>query len=176
MVKIKGHEIEVIVVKDSFQRRVVQSRNKIIDTLRRIGLTEDDVDIPLEAAIKRAPAAASWYFKGHHLHYSYRASGKFVDNLYIVFKVIELEVDSLVDKEKTIEEFTYEFSEDRDVEKQRKEARDLLGISHDATDLNLINKKYKVLAKECHPDMPNGDHDKFKALTRAHDILERELE
>ena len=175
--KIKGHEFNAVIAKDSFHRRAVQYRNKIIDTLRKIGLTEDDVEIPVEAAsMKKAPASATWYFEGYHLHYSYQASGKFVDNLYVVFKMIELEVNALLNEEMTINEFVSEFSEDKDVKKQREGARDLLGVSHDTTDLDLIDKKYKELAKEHHPDMPNGDISKFKAINRAHKMLRRELQ
>ena len=175
--KIKGHEFNAVIARDSFHRRAVQYRNKIIDTLRMIGITEDDADVPLEAAaMKKAPASATWYFEGYHLHYSYQASGKFVDNLYVVFKIIELEVNALINEERTINEFISEFSEDKDVKKQREGARNLLGISHDTIDMGIIDKNYKELAKQHHPDMPNGDIDKFKAINRAHKILKRELE
>ena len=175
-IKIKGHEFDAIIVRDSFQRKTVQFRNKIIDTLSKIGLTEDDSDIPIDTmAIKKAPAFASWYFNGYRLHYSYQG-GKFVDNLYVVFKVIELEVNELLSEKKTVDDFIREFSEDDDVEKQRKEARETLGLSHDTLDIELIDKKFKALAKEYHPDMSNGDLGKFKAINRAHKILKRELQ
>ncbi len=176
-IKLKGHEFDAISVKDSFQRKTVQFRNKIISTLSNLGLTEDDVDIPIDTlAIKKAPAFASWYFNGYRMHYSYQGAGKFVDNLYAVSKVIELEVSEVLDEKKTVEEFIREFSEDDDVEVQRKEAREILGVSHDTLDLELIDKKFKALAKEHHPDMPNGDHGKFKAINHAHKILKRELQ
>ena len=176
-IKIKGHEFDAIGVRDSFQRKAVQFRNKIIGTLSNIGLTEDDADIPIDTlAIKKAPAFASWYFNGYKLHYSYQGGNKFVDNLYVVFKVIELEVGELLNEKKTVDEFIREFSEDDDVEAQRKEARETLGVSHDTLDLELIDKKFKALAKEHHPDMPNGDLGKFKAINRAHKILKRELQ
>ena len=175
--KIKGHEINAIIAKDSYHRRAVQYRNKIIDTLRKIGLTEDDADVPVEAAaMKKAPASATWYFEGYYLHYSYTSSGKFVDNLNVVLKIIELEVNTLLNKKMTVNEFISEFSEDKDVKKQREKARDALGVGQDTIDLNLIDKKYKELAKQHHPDMPDGDTNKFKAINRAHKILKRELE
>ena len=174
---IKGHEFDAVIARDSFNRRSVQYANKIIDTLRKIGLTEDDVDIPIEAvAIKKAPAFATWYFEGYHLHYSYGSSERFVDNLYVVFKVIELEVDALLNEERTVNDFIAEFSEDKDVKKQREKARETLGVSPDTLDLDFIDKKYKELAKQYHPDMPKGDIDKFKAINRAHKILRRELQ
>ena len=43
-------------------------------------------------------------------------------------------------------------------------------------DMGLINKKYKVLAKEHHPDMPMGSTEKFKEINNAHKTLKRELE
>ena len=175
--KIKGHEFDAVIARDSFHRRAVQYANKIIDNLRKIGLTEDDVDIPIEAvAMKNAPTSATWYFEGYHLHYSYAASGRFVDNLYVVLKVIEHKVNALLNEEITINEFIAEFSEDKDIKKQREEARELLGVDKDTTDLEIIDKKYKELAKQHHPDMPNGDVDRFKAINRAHKILRRELQ
>ena len=86
------------------------------------------------------------------------------------------EVSALLNKQKTVDEFIHEFSEDTDIAKQRKEARELLGVDANSTDMALIDKKYKELAKELHPDKPNGDTEKFKAVNRAHKILKRELE
>lgn len=173
---IKGHEFNAIPARDSFNRRTLQLSNKIVETLKRIGLRVDDIDIPLEAvAIKKAPASATWYFQGYRLHYSYNGTNRFVDNLYVVFMVISLEVDDLIKEQKTVDEFIREFAEDDDVSDQRKKARELLGVEEDTMDISLINKRYKILAKECHPDMPNGDTEKFKALNRTHKILLREL-
>ncbi|MBI5389298.1 J domain-containing protein [Candidatus Woesearchaeota archaeon] len=174
---IKGHEFIAAPIRDSFHRRAVMFQNNILRTLRKLDLTEDDVDIPLErVAMKKAPASASWYFEGYHLYYSYQAGAKFVDNLFVVSKVIELEVNALMHGKKTITEFIHEFSEDKDIEAQRKKAREILGVEPDSLDLDLINKKYKTLAKEFHPDTSTGDAEKFKAINRAHKILKRELQ
>ena len=176
VVNIKGHEINVIPVRDSFTRRAVQFKNKIISALRNLGLTEDDIEVYIEpVAIKKAKASVSWYFNGHYLHYSYNSCHKFVDNLFVVLRVIELEIDSLINKQKTVEEFIREFSEDEDVEKQRKEARAVLGLKHDVVDLEVIDKAYKELAKQHHPDK-GGDDAEFKAINKAHKILRRELQ
>ncbi len=174
-VTIKGHTFTAIAAKDSFHRRAIQYANKILATLCQLGLTEDDVDVPLETlAIKRSSASATWFFEGYRMHYSYQG-GKFVDNLYVVFKVIDLEVHALINNHKTFHEFISEFTEDEEVEAQRKEARELLGVNADCIDLDLIDKKYKDLARKLHPDMDGGDIDKFKALNRAHKLLRREL-
>ena len=175
--KIKGHEFSAFTAKDSPSRRAVQFRNNIISSLRKIGLSEDDVDVELETiAVKKAPASASWYLEGHHLYYSYSRAAKFVENLYVVSKIIELEVDALLEKKKTLQEFIGEFSEDRDVRHKRREARKVLGVDEETLDLDVINEKYKSLAKAHHPDMPDGNMEKFKEINNAHKILKRELE
>ena len=175
--KIKGHEFSAFIVKESFSRRAVQFRNNILGSLRKIGLSEDDVDVEIETlAAKKAPACASWYIQGHHLYYSYNGAAKFVENLYVVSKIIELEVDALLKERKTLREFISEFSEDKDIGHTRKEARKVLGVDEDTLDLNVINEKYKSLAKAHHPDMPDGNMDKFKEINNAHKTLKRELE
>lgn len=176
LVKIKGHEFNVITVKNSFNRKALQFKNKIITTLRAVGLTEDDVEINHEpVAMRKSQAIASWYLDGYYLHYSYQLANNYAENLFVVQKVIELKLLDLVNEEITFEEFLREFSEDHDIEDKRKEAREILGLDSDEHDLDVINKKYKALSKEYHPDMPNGNIDKFKKINNAHKILKREL-
>lgn len=176
-ITIKGHDITPLTIRDSHTRRAVQYKNEIIFALRKIGLTEDDIDIKLEgSAVKSAPAFVSWYIDGHHLYYSFRSARRYVENLYVVFKVIELEVQALLAGQKTSEEFISTFSEDRDVEEQRKDARAVLGVEQDVLDLQVINSRYKELAKKNHPDMPGGNAEKFKEINGAHQMLLRELQ
>ena len=174
---VKGHEFSMFQVRDSYTRRAVQFKNNILESLRKIGLTEDDIEVPLEVfALKKAPASASWYIDGHHLYYSYNLSLKFVENLYVVSKVIELEVEALLQEKITVEEFIAKFSEDHDIESKRKQAREVLGLDPHIMDLELINKTYRDLAKEHHPDMPLGNTERFKEINNAHKLLKRELE
>ncbi len=174
---IKGHTFKPFVVKDSFNRRALGFKNTIIQSLGKLGLTEDDIDVPLEVmALKRAPASALWYIGGYRLYYSYNGSLRFVENLYVVAKVIELEVELVLQGEKTAQDFIRDFTEDKDIETQRKQARELLGVEPASMDLNLINQKFKQLAKQHHPDMPGGNHETFKAINHAHKTLKRELE
>lgn len=175
-IKVKGHEFEAVAINDSFNRRAVQFRNNIIASLRRLGLTADDVDIELEQnGMKKAPASVSWYIDNRHLHYSHSSMGKYVENLCIVFKVIDYEVTALLEGRVSLEEFISEFSEDVNVAKKRKEARAALGIGHEVNDLNVIDKAYKDLAKKHHPDTENGDMERFKEINHAHKVLKREL-
>ncbi len=175
-IKLKGHEFDAIVIKDSANRRAQKFKNNIISTLHTFGLTEDDISIELErVAIKRVPATASWYLDGRNMEYTYKASLKYVDNLYVISKLLELEVKAVVEGKKTLQEFIREFSEEDDVEEERKAARELIGVHEDSIDLDEINKKYKLLAKNTHPDMPTGTTEKFKELNKAHKTLKREL-
>ncbi len=176
MVIIKGHDIKTMVVTTAFNRKALQFKNNIINVLKKIGVDEDDVEIHLESiAMKKAKASATWYFLDHRMHYSHNLQKKFVDNLYVVLKVIEVEVDLILSGKNTPEEFISHFKEDKDVESKRISARHFLDLEHDVTDFEVINKKYKDMAKILHPDMPTGDTERFKQLNYAHKILKREL-
>jgi len=176
LIKVKGYEFNEIIVKDSFDRRALKFKNNILISLRRIGLTEDDVEVKLEkVAIKKAPACAEWYFDGHRLYYSYNKASNYVQNLFIVSKVIESALNAIAKDKITVEEFISQFTEEKDVEEERKKARELLGVDEDSMDMDEIHKNYKKLAREHHPDMENGSLEKFKEINKAHKLLKREL-
>ncbi|MBT7902577.1 J domain-containing protein [Candidatus Woesearchaeota archaeon] len=175
-VRIKGHEFNVNPVKDSFNRRAQQFYNNIMRKLKSIGIPEEDIEIEFEPmALKSAPASVTWYVQDCRLHYSYTTCKRFVDNLFIVSKIIDFEVNEIINDKKTVEQFIFDFSESSDVEEERKSARKILGVEEDSLDFDLMSKNYKQLAKEAHPDMPTGDTERFKSLNRAHKILKREL-
>ncbi len=46
----------------------------------------------------------------------------------------------------------------------------ILGVPADC-DRNTVKEAYRILAKQHHPDMPNGSADKFQQIKRAHDVL-----
>lgn len=174
-IAVRGHEFNELIIKDSYDRRALQFKNSIIAALQKIGLTENDVEVvlPKIARMKRV-ASASWYFDGRNMYFSYKSGATFVQNLYVVSKVIEAEVAALLKEEKTAEEFVRDFMEDRDVEMQRQEARKILGVEENCLDIEVINKSYKLLAKQQHPDM-GGDLEMFKVINNAHKMLKREL-
>jgi hypothetical protein len=175
-ITIKGHEFEAVLAHDSFGRRALQYKNKIITALSKIGLEADDTIIDVEPiAIKNIQASATWYTEGYRMYYSHQSAKRYVDNLYVVYKVIELEVADLLAEKKTFNEFLSEFTEEEDVEKMRKEARETLGVEPDVLDMDIIDKKYKDLAKKHHPDKDKGDIELFKKINNAHKILKREL-
>ena len=176
MLNIKGYDFKQITARDSYNRRALQYKNKIINCLKSVGLPEDDIEIPLEGvSIKKAQAFASWYMEGKHLFYSYNGSTKFVENLAMVSQVIEHFLHSLIEDEITSEEFLKLFAEDKDIIQQRKDAREILGVDKNSTDFTTIHNNYKKLSKEHHPDMPGGNTEKFKDINTSHKILKEEL-
>jgi hypothetical protein len=176
-ITIKGKEYAPLNITDAYNRRAVQYQNKIVGTLKLIGVSENNIDVSQEAAaFKKAPAYVSWHMDKRFMYYSWRKCGKFVENLDIVFKVIKQEVGLLIEGKKSYEEFIAEFEEDPDVVDTRKEACDLLGVDQDTVDMELIDKAYKNLAKKHHPDKETGDAEQFKRINNAHKILRRELD
>ena len=176
-VKVKGHAIHAIKIKDSFLRRAVKYKNDIISQLKMLGITEDDILLDLEpAVIKPLPATVVWYFDYNRLEFSCKSQSKYVENLYIISKVIQKELELVAHGEKTIQQFVLDFTESDSVAEDRKLARELLGVEEDCLDLNHINKVYKKKAMSLHPDVEGGDHLQFQELNRAHKILKRELE
>ena len=176
-ITVKGHEFTSVIARDSFGRRALQYKNNIISVLGKLDLTDDDIIIDIEpVAIKNIAASATWYCEGYRMYYSYKSAKRYVDNLYIVYKVIEFEVADLLSKKKTFDEFLADFTEKDDVEHMRKEARETLGVAPDVLNMAVIDKKYKELAKKYHPDVDGGDVEMFKKINNAHKILKRELE
>ncbi|MFP4568339.1 MAG: J domain-containing protein [Candidatus Woesearchaeota archaeon] len=176
VIKIKTHEINVRKIKDSHLRRATQFKNNIEFALQSVGVPEDDIDVHMEVvAIRNLPASVTWYLGGRRIFYSFASASNFAENLFVVQSVIEGEVLLLAGGDKTLDEFISEFSEEDDVLLKRKEARVCLGLSEDERDMKIINKAYKDLAKEHHPDKESGSIDKFKEINNAHKILKREL-
>ena len=174
--KIKGHTVNFIPTKVDFNRRALQYKNKLINALEKLGTKRDDVELELDGFCGReAKATVTWFFNGNRMYYEVASQKRYVDNIFIVSKIIENEVELVLSEKKPIEEFIAEFKEDEEVCDARKEAREFFGVEEDHKDIEEINKKYKELAKDLHPDMPNGDVEKFKKLNHHHKILKREL-
>lgn len=176
-ITIRGHAIEAATVKDSFSRRATQFSNKILLAFKNAGISPDSVDIPEEkVAMRKVAAKVVWYADGRYCHYSYARRNNYTENLYVVMKLLELELQSVAEGKKTIPEFAKDFEEDEDIQEQRKEARKLLGLEEDSMDFQKVDLQYKKLAKNAHPDMPSGSTEAFKRLNHAHKMLKRELE
>lgn len=176
MVLIKGHEITLPKIENSFGRRATQIENNIVLILRPLGVERRSIDIPMQVIAQRKfPACVSWYFEGRNLKYSYGLMSKFVENLAIIEKILKLEVARLLSKEILVDDFVREFTEDDDLIEQRTEARKTLCVKSDEMNIEIINKNYKLLAKKYHPDMSDGDHECFQRINAAHKLLKKEL-
>ena len=176
IINIKGHKFNVVEARDSHSRRALKYKNNIVFTLSKIGVIRDDIVIDLEpVAMKNVIASATWYYDGYKMYYSYKSAKNYVDNLYVIYKVIEFEVNDLVSGKINFQDFLSEFTEKDDVEKMRKEAREILGVEQNVLDFSIIDKRYKELARKYHPDLAGGDAEMFKKINNAHKLLKREL-
>ncbi len=174
--KIRGFEFELLPIKDSYLRRAVQMSNKIAFALSQIGVPADDIEVKEEKMpIRKAAASASWYADGHHCHFSHASQQKYIDNLQVVFKVIELETELVLQGKKTLQQFIFEYMEKDDFEEERKKAREILQVDSECKDMELIDLQYKKLSKKTHPDMETGDVEQFKLINWAHKTIKREL-
>ncbi len=177
MIKVKGYEFKRFNTKLSSYRRAVQIQNSIIKLFRKIGVPDEDIEIPLQKlVIRTAEASIEWWQEGYRLFYKYNLAGSFISNLHVIFKLLELQIAEVEKGDLTLDDFLRGFSEDDDVSEQRLAARKLLGVDEDCMDFTLISKKYKVLAMKYHPDRPDGSLEMFKKINNAHKMLKRELE
>ncbi len=176
-IHVKGHDINVFNIRNTHYRRAVQFQNQICSTLRKIGVSRDDIEIELQTFAGRdAEASVSFYFSESNLFISHCKQKNFAENLQVLMNIIEIEVSRLANEEITVEEFVRIFTEEKDIQKKRKEARELFGVDEDCKDMEEIHAIYKQMAKKYHPDMPTGNLEKFKKINNAHKVLKRELE
>ncbi len=176
-IKVRGDFYNISPTRDSFNRRAQQYANFVTQALRRIGAKDDYIEVSEERmAMKKAPAEVSWWLGDDHCNFKYDKMSKFVDNMLVLWKVLQRQIDAVESQSMSIEEFSNMFKEDDTVEDQRKEAREFFGLDEDHVDLESVSKQYKLLAKTLHPDMPTGDINKFKELNKHHKTLKRELE
>ena len=175
-IKIKGHTIPKPQIKHPVTRRAVAIQGHIFATLKKLGVDKDYAEIEMpRIAIAKLPASVEFYFQGRNFKYTYGLLPRFADNLYIVDKVLELEVEKFLNKEITLDQFSREFSEDDDHGDQLSKAREILGVDPSEVDFDVINKAYKKLARKHHPDMSGGSHEKFQEINAAHKLIQKEL-
>ena len=173
-IKVRAYEFPAFDMKQASARKALQLKNTILVNLKKIDVHEDYVKVSEQAIVlKKAPAFVSCFVDGQHLYFSY-TSLRFMENLAIVSQLIETEVDAILQGKKTKEECISEFMEEMDIEQKRREARQHLGLPIDTYDINVINKAYKDLSKQHHPDM-GGDLEIFQAINIAHKTLKKEL-
>ena len=174
LMKLRGCEFEFAPVRDSFNRRALAFKNGIIQALKSLGVKEDDLDVNMEPlAIAKKEAFASWYVEGRFYYYSC-SQFRFVDNMFIVNKVLTMSIANVLSGRTPVEDFLNDFQEESDVREKRAEAREYFGLPETFT-MPEVDLMYRKISKDLHPDMPGGDVDKFKKLNEAHKILKREF-
>jgi len=176
---VKGHEIEVKITKSGYDRKAVVFANNIIEELKKLNIKRDDIEIKTTGILgnKNLPATVEFWTHGHYLRFSYSLTKRFIDNLYIIKELIKLEVNEVLNEEKTFEEFLHTFSEDgnrKELSKNLKNAKLTLGLNEDETDVELINQTYKKHAREHHPDM-GGNLEEFQKINKAHKLIKKEM-
>lgn len=174
MIKIKGYEFNDEPVKDATYRKGIQLQNQVKKNLTKIGIDEDQIDVSdVKVVIASKKAFVSWYFDGQHYYIGY-SKKRYIDNLNLISQVIKKYCDELTQDKISIEDFLKAFKEEEDVEDLREKARNYFELEENFT-LTELDKKYKTLAKKYHPDMNNGDTEKFKELNVMHKTLKREF-
>ncbi|MDA3854819.1 MAG: DnaJ domain-containing protein [Candidatus Woesearchaeota archaeon] len=178
IVKVKGHEIEVKVTKSGYDRKAVLYANSIVEELKKLNVTRDDVEIKTNIlGNKNVPATLEFWSDGHYMRMSYTMTKRFIDNLYIIMELIKLEVNEVLNGKKHISEFYQTFSEDSSRKKIGKEldaAKKALGLNEDERDVDKINQVYKKLARSHHPDL-GGDLEEFQKINKAHKLIKKEM-
>jgi hypothetical protein len=176
-IMIRGNQVQFKICSPALSIRTSQQhRNKIRNSLKKLGIETDDDDIPLERMpMKKSSAFASWYANNMFCFISHNSQDRYVDNLGIISSLIEIEVNKVINEEEDINHFLQKYEEDHNILEKRKEARELLGLAEDCMDMDAVAKAYKSLSRKYHPDMDLGDEKKFKEINDAHKILKKEL-
>jgi hypothetical protein len=173
---IKGNDINIALTTGSSIRYADLFRNKIYTILNRIGVNKGYVRIKDEPnPMRKAPAEVTWYMEHFSCYYSYGRQEKYVDNLQVISKVLEVEITKILAGKKTIEEFAMDFQKEDEISDKRKEARKTLGLDENETNMEVIDKAFKTMARTHHPDL-GGDAEDFKKINEAHKLLRKELE
>lgn len=177
-VSVKGHEIEVKITKTAYDRKAVLFANNIIDELKKLNITRDDIEIPTNIlGNKDIPATIEFWSNGHYMRFSYSMTKRFIDNLYVILQLIKIEVSEVLSGKKQIEEFYHTFSQDenrKEISNKLREAKITLGLNEEEKDVDLINKSYKQLARSHHPDL-GGDIHEFQKINKAHKLIKKEM-
>jgi hypothetical protein len=173
---VRGHIIKLKNIPAPSVRRAQTYLNEIISCLRKLGVDPDDVECKIPLLVTRGKSAeVMWWMPGHNCYISYAAQPRFIDNLYVISKIIQEEFKLIESGQKSIHQFVESFQKEEDLNELQKKARVTLGVPEDCNDLATINSAYKKLAIKFHPDKDDGDEEKFKKINNAHKVLKKEL-
>ncbi|MCH8520032.1 MAG: J domain-containing protein [Nanoarchaeota archaeon] len=176
---VKGHEIALKVTKTGCNRKATQLVNSIVTSLKQIGVVRDDIEVVIPPLANRIePAVLEFWLNRYYCRFSYSRANRFIDNLYLISKLIEIEVEEVISGKKDIQEFYSMFNESKSdmkkLDKSINEAKVLLGVSESEKDVEVINLAYKKLARKHHPDL-GGDIEEFQRINQAHKLILKEM-
>lgn len=175
---VKGYEIQVKVTKSAYDRKAVLFANNIVDELKKLGITRDDIEIDTKTiGNKNLPAVLEFWFDGYYHRFSYSLAKRFIDNLYVIKELVRLEVEDVLTGKKDIRDFLHDFTDTEDrksIGKDLKDAKKTLGVDENESDFEKINNAYRALAKKHHPDA-GGDMEEFQKINKAHKLIKKEM-
>ncbi len=175
---VKGHQIEGRITKSGYSRKAIVYENNIVNDLKKLGIVRDDIKVLTDAVgNKNIPAELEFWVKGHYCRFTYSMTKRFIDNLYIISKLVELEVKEVLEEKKDIHEFLNVFIENGDrkeIAKELIEAKKILRLDEKEEDVEVINQAYKKLARKAHPDL-GGDLETFQKINKAHKLIKKEM-
>jgi len=177
-VSVKGHVIKIKITKTGCDRKAVLFANNIIDELKKLNISRDDIEIKTNVlGGKNFPATIEFWTDGHYLRFSYSMAKRFIDNLYVIQELVKLEVEEVLSGKKDISQFYHVFTGDSDrkeIAKELKEAKLILGLNEEENNTDVINQAYKKLARINHPDL-GGSLEEFQNINKAHKLIKKEM-
>ena len=176
-IEVNGKTIFIKPTLSRFQKTAFQISEAIYSDFEKIGITEKYVDmaIPRNPLKRDMPAEISWYVNGENFYYKSDKQENYRDNLGVIGKVIQMESYAIRNGLKTFGQVMNQFRLDYNPDGPRlKTPREIIGVEEICKDLDYINYKYKVKAKELHSDKGGSDED-MKELNQAHETLKTEL-
>lgn len=175
---VKGHEIELKITKSAYDRKAIMFANSIVEELNKLNIVRDDIEIKTNIlGSKNIPATLEFWAQGHYLRFSYTLTKRFIDNLYIIKELVRIEVDEVLKGKKDLLEFFQTFageSNRKEITKELINAKKILKLDENEHDLEVINKAYKKLAREHHPDL-GGSMEEFQNINKAHKFIKKEM-
>lgn len=177
-VVVKGHEIEVKVTKSAYTRKAVLFANNIVEELKKIGVSRDEIEIDTNIlGNKDVPATLEFWTQNQYMRFTYSQARRFIDNLYVIKEVIKREVEEILTGQKELQEFLHQFTGEYSSKKLKTElteAKKILGVDEDEKNIDVINDAYKKLARKHHPDL-GGDNETFQAINKSHKLIKKEM-
>jgi len=174
---VKGHSIKLKITKTGYSRKAVLFANNIVDELKKLDIIRDDIKIKTNTiGNTNFPATIEFWSRGYYSRFSYALTNRFIDNLYVIKELIRLEVLDVLEGRKDLHSFFQTFTSEnrKELNKELKVAKNLLGLDEEENDITKINLAYKKLARKSHPDL-GGDMDTFQEINKAHKLIKKEM-